>query len=291
MNGISKKFILHVSNGWESTNGAAVIARHIASEQQKKANAEIMLSRFPSFREISKADELWVHCGWMPCLWRAVLLGKLFRVKTIKWVPEACYDPVRLKYHGWKKRLAGPIERFCLRHTTAIVATCDAEIEWIKNYVGTKCPPIEIVDPKRFFNLDATRAQPCEREDPNEIHILYLGRPHPLKGIEYLEAAVNSLGTRYKLRIVSNAHGEEKERVWKWCDVFVLPTLSDNFALVVAEALEHGKRVITTDGAPAWENDPHVIYLRGFRSGDAATRTRLLTDALKYNCNIVQTPQ
>ena len=34
--------------------------------------------------------------------------------------------------------------------------------------------------------------------------------------------------------------------------MLILPTLSDNFGLVIAEALERGKRVITTDGAPAW---------------------------------------
>ena len=43
------------------------------------------------------------------------------------------------------------------------------------------------------------------------------------------------------------------ERIWDWCDVLVLPTLSDNFGLLIAEALERGKRVITTDGAPVWE--------------------------------------
>ena len=33
--------------------------------------------------------------------------------------------------------------------------------------------------------------------------------------------------------------------VWQWCDVLVLPMLSENFGLVIADALEHGKRVIT----------------------------------------------
>ena len=60
------------------------------------------------------------------------------------------------------------------------------------------------------------------------------------------------LSTVCKLQVVSNVFGEEKEKVWDWCDVLILPTLSDNFGLVIAEALERGKRVITTDGAPAW---------------------------------------
>ena len=75
---------------------------------------------------------------------------------------------------------------------------------------------------------------------------------------------------------------EEKERAWKWCDVLVLPTLSENYGLVVAEALERGKRVITTDGAPVWEGltEAQGIYLKGFRDGSDETRVKLLKDAL-----------
>ena len=51
---------------------------------------------------------------------------------------------------------------------------------------------------------------------------------------------------------MSTSFGEELERVWEWCDVLVLPTLSGNFGLVVVEVSECGKRVITTDGAPVW---------------------------------------
>ena len=65
-------------------------------------------------------------------------------------------------------------------------------------------------------------------------------------------STLNSDSKQIELRIVSNAFGEEKEKVWDWCDVLVLPTLSENFGRVIAEALERGKRVITTDGAPAW---------------------------------------
>ena len=87
---------------------------------------------------------------------------------------------------------------------------------------------------------------------------------------------------------MSDHFGAELEKDWAWCDVLVLPTLSENFGLVVAEALERGKYVITTDGAPAW--DPAVnsstptpntyTYIRGFRDGTDEERVRLLKEAI-----------
>jgi glycosyltransferase involved in cell wall biosynthesis len=147
--------------------------------------------------------------------------------------------------------------------------------------------------------------------EKDELHLLYLGRRHPLKGVEFLETAVRQLqistrstrSTRLniELRIVSNAKGEELEKVWEWCDVLVLPTLSENFGLVVAEALERGKRVITTDGAPVWESlvvsdqslvvsgdgcgigvgyGGGLLYLKGFRDGSDEKRVELLKRAI-----------
>ena len=53
----------------------------------------------------------------------------------------------------------------------------------------------------------------------------------------------------------------------------------------MAEALERGKRVITTDGAPAWGdgNDygGRLVYLKGFRNGTPEVRVRLLRDAIE----------
>lgn len=94
--------------------------------------------------------------------------------------------------------------------------------------------------------------------------------------------------------MVSDHFGEELEKDWAWCDVLVLPTLSDNFGLVIAEALERGKRVMTTDGAPAWEPEEKVekkggggqwrerlVYLKGYRDGTDAERVELLKNALR----------
>ena len=266
--------ILHICAGWQPWNGAANIARLIAKEQEEGGN-KITLVTWASTRQLRSADEIWIHCGWLPCLWWAALWGR-----NVRWMPEACYDPVRLRFHGWKKTLVGHIERFFLRRSKVIVATCEAEKGWILSYLGKRCPPVEVTDVKRFFNLRNLKpVNPVQKSH----NLLYLGRRHPLKGLEYLEKAVKGIDG-VEFCIVSNAFEEEKERVWDWCDVLVLPTLTDNFGLVVAEALERGKRVITTDGAPAWGggNDygGRLVYLRGYRDGTHEERVKLLIDAI-----------
>lgn len=277
--------ILHICAGWQKWNGAANIARMIMGEQERQGHA-VSFHTWASIRQLRSADEVWIHCGWLPCLWWVALWGR-----NVRWMPEACYDPIRRAYHGWKKTLVGPIERFCLRRAKVLIATCEAEKGWIQSYLGKCCPQIEVTDIKRFFNLN-----PSSSPIPHlsaiasasaalpSLHLLYLGRRHPLKGLEYLEQAVNGV-EGVGLRIVSNAFGDEKERVWDWCDVLVLPTLTENFGLVIAEALERGKRVITTDGAPAWGNGNdyggRLIYLKGYRDGTPEERVQLLKNAIE----------
>ena len=285
---------------------------------------------------LDDAEEVWVHGMWLPrewrACWRALRLGKRLVRMT-----HGSLSPAYLRYHGWKKWLVGPIERYFLRRSDRIVATCAAEKGWIEAYLGKRCPPIEVTDIKRFFDLSRVEGgggngrvervdgmgmdSRVERvEGERKLHLLYLGRRHPLKGLEYLEEAVKSLEFRVQssecrvpgsvfwvggrecvFRMESNVFGEEKERVWAWCDVLVLPTLSENFGLVVAEALERGKRVITTDGAPAWGGNlsrvervetcrggeilsgygGRLIYLKGYRDGSAEERVRLLKEAIE----------
>ena len=301
--------ILHICAGWQKWNGAANIARLIMGEQEREGHT-VSYRTWASISQLCSADEVWIHCGWLPCVWSAALWGQ-----NVRWMPEACYDPLRRAYHGWKKTLVGLIERFCLRRAKVLVATCKAERGWIKSYLGKHCPPVEVTDIKRFFKLEHLGKKGQTYFPKNHpLHLLYLGRRHPLKGVEYLEAAVRqieknsaySAPLRLCVKIVSSAFGDELEKVWDWCDVLVLPTLSDNFGLVIAEALERGKRVITTDGAPAWGDDceckvenvkckigdgeiwtgygGRLIYLKGYRDSTDETRVELLKSAIEMLC-------
>ena len=271
---------IHFCAGLEESNGMAVAARFFAEEQ----TAFLMDVADADCAKIRDVDEVWVHSCWKPSVWRVCRLALKERKRLVRMV-HGNLDPVRLRYHGCKKWLVGPIERFFLRRAYKIVATCEAEKGWIEAYLGKRCPKIEVVDVKRFFDLN--RAERVDRvdgdlgshkehkvhNDGEPLHLMYLGRRHPLKGIEYLEEAVRQFSSvpsslfpvPPQLKVVSNAFGEEKERAWKWCDVLVLPTLSENFGLVVAEALERGKRVITTDGAPAWGAGLRDCGIEGLR--------------------------
>lgn len=278
------KKIIHFCAGLEGWNGMANTAIQMV-EEQRQSGEDAVLTNMPMMIT-GDVDEVCIHGAWLPVLWGVAKKAKRIGARLcIR--PAGSYDPVRLAYHGWKKRLVSFMEHRMLRRADVLLATCEAERRWISSYVGKSCPQIETIDLKRFFRLDVDRRV---RAADGVLHLLYLGRRHPLKGIRYLEAAVNELMSdserhiQIELRIVSNAFGEDKERVWDWCDALVLPTMSENFGRVVAEALEHGKVAITTDGAPAWDTRNNyggrLVYLRGYRNGSDLDRVRLLMNAI-----------
>ncbi len=285
--------IVHIVPGVEDiANGMVVVARLLAKEQ---GDAEVVDLKDVDRGRIAASEEVWVHGMWLPGEWRACWNAIRTGKKLVR-MTHGSLSPVYLEQQGKRrKRLVGPVERWLLRRSSKIVATCEAEKEWIEAYVGRGCPPVEIIDIKRFFDLSKKVEFP-HKSGMQPIHALYLGREHNLKGIVYLKSAVYALNLRCRLtipgcsgdcvdlRIESGARGAALEEAWRWCDVLVLPTLSENFGLVVAEALERGKPVITTDGAPAWADlsESQGLYLKGYVEGDDETRVQMLQDALSY---------
>ena len=318
--------IIHFCAGLEGWNGMANTARQLVAEELARGDESQLTNDVGVIERTEKVDRVHIHGTWLPVLWKVARIAKR---KGAELIVRPCgnYDPIRIRrgtIKRLKKWLVGPFEHAMLDRADFVQCTCAAEVEWVKAYHPKA--RIQMTDLKRFFDLkgrgrcpqrpatDEKRAIAFDdrcgglrtsrpTETPRSVHLLYLGRRHPLKGVEFLEQAVeelknhphSNLNWQLELRCVSNHFGEELEQDWDWCDVLVLPTLSENFGRVVAEALERGKFVITTDGAPAWEPPEatevkvrgegeqwrdRIIYLKGFRDGTDEERVKLLKNEL-----------
>ena len=105
----------------------------------------------------------------------------------------------------------------------------------------------------------------------------FLSRLHPKKGLDILLPALADLpgyvtldiygdgepaylgelrsqverrGLQARVQFRGPVSGVANTTAFTECDLFILPTHSENFGIVVAEALAHGTPVITTSGAP-----------------------------------------
>lgn len=67
-----------------------------------------------------------------------------------------------------------------------------------------------------------------------------------------LKSLVNEKGLEHQINFIGEQYGGNKISTYHNADIFILPTHSENFGIVVAEALACGVPVITTKGAP-WE--------------------------------------
>lgn len=108
------------------------------------------------------------------------------------------------------------------------------------------------------------------------FRIIIAGSGEPIY-VESLKQLVRDLKIDNMVIFTGAVYGEEKWNLYRKADFFVLPTLNENFGIVVAEALACGTPVITTKGAPwsdlgAWECgwwierdvDALVEAMRGF---------------------------
>ena len=117
------------------------------------------------------------------------------------------------------------------------------------------------------------------------LRIMFLGRIDPVKGIENLIGALarlprgtsrldlfgagsdsyiaglkeltNRLGLSNEVRFHGHAGRDAKRTAFEAADLLVLPSYSENFGMVVAEALAHGVPVIVSRGVPWADVERH----------------------------------
>ena len=259
-----------VQSGFAPADGIRTAARLVAQEER--------------FRGRTIVHSAWRLPVYLSCL-KAIVGGREYLR-----MPHGAFSPVYLagRKAFWKRCLR-PLERLCLTHASAVIVTSAAEREWVRAYAPAA--KTELVDLKRGFDLKQDGFAAPSAWAARPLRVLYLGREHPLKGMGFLRAAVKRLaaaGMAVELRVESGLVGSDKAAALRDCDVVCLPSLSENFGLVVAEALAAAKAVVTTDGASVWADEPaydrshspRLVYLRGFVAADDEGRVAMLADAL-----------
>jgi glycosyltransferase involved in cell wall biosynthesis len=228
------------------------------------------------FRKADSVDIIHCHGMW---LMQNIYAGEAARKGDCKLIisPRGTFAPWALRRHRWRKRIAWIIgQGACLRQAKCFHATSEAEYIEIRR-MGYRTPvsivPNGVSIPKM--------AQETGRQDKPRRELLFLGRLHPVKGVDLLlkswkrieqsfpewDLKVFGPGCDKYLSQTKNlaqklevqrayfcgpTYGKEKQKVFESAELYILPTQTENFGLTVAEALAHGVPVIVTKGAP-WE--------------------------------------
>ncbi|MER8611822.1 glycosyltransferase [Mesorhizobium sp. M0563] len=179
----------------------------------------------------------------------------------------------RKKMMFWRIAQRSAVEVVSCFHATSVQEYDDIRRLGFKAPVAVVPNGIDVPALNQSIIADRPRSQ--EQMDT----VLYLGRIHAKKGIDRLLAAwaqVERQNPHWRLRVVGPLegsypaelkamsarlglerasfddalYGEKKAMAYRSASLFVLPTLDENFGMVVAEALAHGVPVISTKGAP-----------------------------------------
>ncbi|MCF6313097.1 MAG: glycosyltransferase [Verrucomicrobiales bacterium] len=192
--------------------------------------------------------------------------------------PHGMLEPWALQHHAWRKKIALALyQKNHLKRATALHATSEAEAQQLRDLGLTQ--PIAII--ANGVQLPDPEDPPPPHQGSTTRHALFLSRLHPKKGIPMLLQAwaqlklpdwqltiagndeaghlaelkqqVQQLNITSTLTFTGPLYGEAKERAFQQAELFILPSHSENFAIVIAEALAHGLPVITTRETP-WQS-------------------------------------
>lgn len=201
--------------------------------------------------------------------------------------PRGMLEPWSLEQKKWKKKLALWLYQMNdLKKAACIFTTADMEAEHV-HQLGVNAPCSVIP------NGIETSGYPCRTDETHiEKRVLFLSRIHEKKGIEILIEAfsklreeslelrewsvmivgngeaeyIESLKQRVKskgmegcIQILPPVFGEAKKELYQNSALFCLPSYSENFGMVIAEAMSCGVPAITTTNCP-WEilNETHT---------------------------------
>lgn len=231
-----------------------------------------LLSRLP--KAIKNADIVHLTGPYNVLVLPTLFFCRLYNTPLV-WSPRGGFQATG-EWEGVPRRRAKLMfEKLCswlMPKQTTIHVTADIE----RHHSETNFSRADIVKIPNAVTLPETLSPRIWRKD-GQFRMAFLSRVHPKKGIELLIEAMSKLPEYFVLdvygdgseeylaqlgrlveklklqeRVTFKGHvnGEDKTKAFVDCDLFVLPTYSENFGIVVAEALAHGTPVLTTVNTP-----------------------------------------
>lgn len=223
-----------------------------------------------------KFDIIQIQSIWDPRYHKLVKIAQKLNIPYII-TPRGMLEPWSLSQSKWKKKLALSLyQKADLQEAACIFATADMEARHVHD-LGVNVPCSVIPN-----GIDISD-YPCRKKRAEVMRqVLFLSRIHEKKGIELLIDAWRSIQKSYPdwmLNIVGNGeadyidllkhkikdlglygyvnildpvYGHFKVQMYQCSSIFCLPSYSENFGMVIAEAMSCGVPVITTTNCP-WE--------------------------------------
>ena len=214
---------------------------------------------------------------WEPSSHASIIFAKKHSIPTVI-SPQGMLEPWALNNNFIKKKIAWHLyQKKDLNFADVIHATAEKEAENLRK-LGLKQPIAIIPNGINFSNYNDSKKFYSKKDDRQQL--LFLSRIHPKKGLIELVKAWENLNPKkwkvvvagpdedghrlevenlikekklnHSFEFIGPVDGKYKYDLYKSSDLFVLPTYSENFGIVVAEALMSEIPVITTKGAP-WE--------------------------------------
>lgn len=231
-----------------------------------------LLSILAFFRLLltSKPDIIHCHGIWSPLINTVIFFAHLLHIPIVLH-PHGMLEPWSLARHSRRKQfLLSLFQRRCLCFVDLFMATSHQERLSLLR-LGFKAP-IAVI-PIGFNNLKTSLHRPSI--SPRKL--LFLSRIHPKKGLHMLLrswsqisapnwilqvagpdagdltsslALVSELSIHERVQFLGNLDASSKSAAYGQASLFVLPSYSENFGIVVLEALSHGLPVIVTDTTP-----------------------------------------
>lgn len=248
---------LNLHSEWPILKRFAVSTSHAQALAKKAAQVDVVHNH-----------SLWsmvnMACGW-------VVPNRSAKLVTS---PRGTLSEWALSRNRRIKQLLWPLQQRALSRAHLLHATSEVEYEEIRR-AGFTAPVAVIPNGIDLPDLPADFASPAE----DMRTLLFLSRIHPTKGIDRLLHAWAALEGRFpRWRLMIAGRGEEshvagvkdlaqglhlqrvsfpgplygpnKSRAYFQASLFVLPTHSENFGMVVAEALAHACPAVVSRGAP-----------------------------------------